>query len=106
MTELRRCPSTAVVVLIGPSGAGKSTIARTWPASQVLSLDALCEVVSDDFPVNFSVLKRTPPSGARPAHPAPAPRPGPPRPLRQRRSPTTVTEVSPVALPDARSLTG
>ncbi|MBB5109175.1 putative kinase [Streptomyces spectabilis] len=39
------------MVLIGPSGAGKSTLARTWPASQVLSLDALREVVSDDFPV-------------------------------------------------------
>lgn len=38
----------ALVVLIGPSGAGKSTIASTWPASQVLSLDALREVVSDD----------------------------------------------------------
>ncbi|MEU7384175.1 MULTISPECIES: ATP-binding protein [unclassified Streptomyces] len=38
----------SVVVLIGPSGAGKSTIAHTWPASQVLSLDALRETVSDD----------------------------------------------------------
>ncbi|MEU5583019.1 ATP-binding protein [Streptomyces huasconensis] len=41
-------PEHSLVVLIGPSGAGKSTIARTWPASQVLSLDALREVVSDD----------------------------------------------------------
>ncbi|MFJ5680290.1 AAA family ATPase [Streptomyces sp. NPDC093097] len=37
-----------LVVLIGPAGAGKSTLARTWPASQVLSLDALREAVSDD----------------------------------------------------------
>uniref|UniRef100_UPI0036716767 AAA family ATPase n=1 Tax=Bacillus tropicus TaxID=2026188 RepID=UPI0036716767 len=41
-------PEHSVVVLIGPSGAGKSTLAGTWPASQVLSLDALREVVSDD----------------------------------------------------------
>ncbi|MFJ1804505.1 AAA family ATPase [Streptomyces sp. NPDC088180] len=41
-------PEHSLVVLIGPSGAGKSTIARTWPASQVLSLDALREVVSDN----------------------------------------------------------
>jgi predicted kinase len=51
MTELicyPPMPEHSLVVLIGPSGAGKSTIARTWPASQVLSLDALREVVSDD----------------------------------------------------------
>ncbi|MEW2497561.1 ATP-binding protein [Streptomyces nodosus] len=50
MTELiyPEMPEHSVVVLIGPSGAGKSTIARTWPASQVLSLDALRETVSDD----------------------------------------------------------
>ncbi|MFE9770022.1 AAA family ATPase [Streptomyces sp. NPDC005808] len=41
-------PESCLVVLIGASGAGKSTIARTWPASQVLSLDALREAVSDD----------------------------------------------------------
>lgn len=41
-------PKHSLVVLIGASGAGKSTIARTWPASQVLSLDALRETVSDD----------------------------------------------------------
>ncbi|MGW2841832.1 AAA family ATPase [Streptomyces sp. NPDC001493] len=41
-------PEHSLVVLIGASGAGKSTIARTWPASQVLSLDALRETVSDD----------------------------------------------------------
>ncbi|MGA4844757.1 AAA family ATPase [Streptomyces sp. G5(2025)] len=41
-------PEHSLVVLIGPSGAGKSTIARTWPNSRVLSLDALREVVSDD----------------------------------------------------------
>ncbi|MEU9594391.1 ATP-binding protein [Streptomyces sp. NPDC048193] len=50
MTELiyPQMPEHSLVVLIGPSGAGKSTIARTWPASQVLSLDALRETVSDD----------------------------------------------------------
>ncbi|MER5341560.1 AAA family ATPase [Streptomyces mirabilis] len=36
------------MVLIGASGAGKSTLAGTWPASQVLSLDAMREAVSDD----------------------------------------------------------
>ncbi|CAL9676022.1 AAA family ATPase [Streptomyces sp. enrichment culture] len=41
-------PEHSLVVLIGPSGAGKSTLAATWPASQVLSLDALRETVSDD----------------------------------------------------------
>ncbi|MCX4784476.1 ATP-binding protein [Streptomyces sp. NBC_01264] len=41
-------PEHSLVVLIGPSGAGKSTLAGTWPASQVLSLDSLREVVSDD----------------------------------------------------------
>ncbi|MEU0630610.1 ATP-binding protein [Streptomyces sp. NPDC005989] len=41
-------PEHSLVVLIGPSGAGKSTLASTWPASQVLSLDALRETVSDD----------------------------------------------------------
>nr|WP_307950692.1 AAA family ATPase [Streptomyces sp. CBG9] len=48
-------PAHSLVILIGPSGAGKSTLARTWPASQVLSLDALREVVADDFSVKFSV---------------------------------------------------
>lgn len=50
MTELiyPQMPEHSLVVLIGPSGAGKSTIAGTWPASQVLSLDSLREVVSDD----------------------------------------------------------
>ncbi|WP_434600225.1 AAA family ATPase [Streptomyces sp. A5-4] len=37
-----------LVVLIGASGAGKSTLAGTWPASQVLSLDALRGAVADD----------------------------------------------------------
>uniref|UniRef100_UPI003F4951C0 AAA family ATPase n=1 Tax=Streptomyces achromogenes TaxID=67255 RepID=UPI003F4951C0 len=41
-------PEHSLVVLIGPSGAGKSTLAATWHASQVLSLDALRETVSDD----------------------------------------------------------
>ena len=50
MTELiyPQMPENSLVVLIGPSGAGKTTIANTWPASQVLSLDALRETVSDD----------------------------------------------------------
>lgn len=59
MTELicyPPMPEHSLVVLIGPSGAGKSTLARTWPASQVLSLDALREAVSDDFSVKSSVL--------------------------------------------------
>ncbi|MGQ7754419.1 AAA family ATPase (plasmid) [Streptomyces sp. WC2508] len=41
-------PEHSLVVLIGPSGTGKNTLANTWPASQVLSLDALREVVSND----------------------------------------------------------
>ncbi|MFI1312804.1 AAA family ATPase [Streptomyces albidoflavus] len=41
-------PEKGLLVLIGASGAGKSTLARTWPASQVLSLDALRGTVSDD----------------------------------------------------------
>nr|WSW64521.1 ATP-binding protein [Streptomyces sp. NBC_00998] len=53
-------PDACLVVLIGASGAGKSTLARTWPASQVLSLDILREVVSDDFSVKSSVLSVSP----------------------------------------------
>ncbi|MEU8480358.1 ATP-binding protein [Streptomyces hygroscopicus] len=41
-------PERALIVLIGASGAGKSTLASTWPASQILSLDALRGTVSDD----------------------------------------------------------
>ncbi|MER8226038.1 ATP-binding protein [Streptomyces sp. NPDC094143] len=41
-------PENALIVLIGASGAGKSTLARTWPASQILSLDGLRGMVSDD----------------------------------------------------------
>ncbi|MFJ3658294.1 AAA family ATPase [Streptomyces nigra] len=41
-------PENGLVVLIGASGAGKTTLARTWPASQVLSLDGLRGAVSDD----------------------------------------------------------
>ncbi|GGW17186.1 AAA family ATPase [Streptomyces globisporus] len=61
MTELvyPEMPQHSLVVLIGPSGAGKSTLAATWPASQVLSLDALREAISDDFSVKFSMLSRT-----------------------------------------------
>jgi predicted kinase len=50
-------PEHSLVVLLGPSGAGKSTLAATWPASQILYLDALRETVSDDFSVKFSVLR-------------------------------------------------
>lgn len=58
MTSLTypQLPESCLVVLIGVSGAGKSTLAGTWPASQVLSLDALREAVSDDFSVKSSVL--------------------------------------------------
>ncbi|WP_217239827.1 ATP-binding protein [Streptomyces sp. AC555_RSS877] len=50
MTSLTypQLPESCLVVLIGASGAGKSTLAGTWPASQVLSLDALRGAVSDD----------------------------------------------------------
>ncbi|MFJ5212766.1 AAA family ATPase [Streptomyces nigra] len=41
-------PRNGLIVLIGASGAGKTTLARTWPASQVLSLDGLRGAVSDD----------------------------------------------------------
>jgi ABC-type enterochelin transport system ATPase subunit len=51
-------PETCLVVLIGASGAGKSTLAATWPASQVLSLDAMREAVSDDFSPKLDVLRR------------------------------------------------
>jgi predicted kinase len=52
-------PETCLLVLIGPSGAGKSTLAATWPASQVLSLDAMREAVSDNFSVAFAVLSQS-----------------------------------------------
>ena len=46
-TELQ--PSqTALVVLIGASGAGKTTLAGTWSPTQVVSLDQLRGVMSDD----------------------------------------------------------
>ncbi|MEV4341031.1 AAA family ATPase [Streptomyces sp. NPDC049590] len=48
MTVYPPMPEHSLVVLIGPSGAGKSTLAATCTASQVLSLDALREAVSDD----------------------------------------------------------
>ncbi|WP_369180993.1 AAA family ATPase [Streptomyces mutabilis] len=41
-------PENGLIVLIGASGSGKSTLARTWPVSQVLSLDDLRGTVSDD----------------------------------------------------------
>lgn len=44
-----RLPAGALVVLIGPSGSGKSTLAqRHFPASGVLSSDALRAMVADD----------------------------------------------------------
>ncbi|MFD8110207.1 hypothetical protein [Streptomyces microflavus] len=60
MTELiyPPMPENSLVVLIVPSGAGKSTFARTWPASQVLSLDALREAVSNDFSVKSNLSRR------------------------------------------------
>lgn len=48
LTEAPEFPDAALVVLIGPSGAGKSTLAASWPATQVLSLDGLRGMVSDD----------------------------------------------------------
>jgi predicted kinase len=51
-------PENGLVVLIGASGAGKSTLAGTWPATQVLSLDALR---GDDFSVKFNVLSERAP---------------------------------------------
>jgi len=48
MPQYPELPDNALIVLIGASGAGKSTLASTWPASQVLSLDGLRGVVSDD----------------------------------------------------------
>jgi predicted kinase len=41
-------PEHALLVLIGPSGAGKSTLASTWPPTQVVSLDTLRGVMSDN----------------------------------------------------------
>ncbi|QKZ18607.1 ATP-binding protein [Streptomyces chartreusis] len=41
-------PKNALLVLIGASGSGKSTLARTWPSSQVVSLDRLRGVMADD----------------------------------------------------------
>lgn len=41
-------PKNALVVLIGASGSGKSTLAATWPPHQVVSLDGLRGVMSDD----------------------------------------------------------
>ncbi|MFI5726913.1 hypothetical protein [Streptomyces cyaneofuscatus] len=49
-------PDPSLVCLIGAAGSGKSTWAATWPATQVLELDKLRALVSDDFSVKFSVL--------------------------------------------------
>lgn len=40
-------PEPALIVLIGASGSGKTTLASTWPATQVLELDAFRAMVSD-----------------------------------------------------------
>lgn len=37
----------ALIVMIGASGSGKSTLASSWPATQVLELDAFRAMVSD-----------------------------------------------------------
>jgi len=59
MTSLTypQLPEKALIVLIGASGAGKSTLARTWPTSQVLSLDALRGWVRDDFSAKLTALQ-------------------------------------------------
>ncbi|GAA2417955.1 AAA family ATPase [Streptomyces mauvecolor] len=41
-------PDPALIVMIGASGSGKTTLASTWPATQVLELDAFRAMVSDD----------------------------------------------------------
>ncbi|MFD7667773.1 AAA family ATPase [Streptomyces sp. NPDC059788] len=41
-------PDPALIVLIGAAGSGKSTWAHTWPSTQVLELDQLRAMVSDD----------------------------------------------------------
>lgn len=41
-------PEPSLIVLIGASGSAKSTLARTWPASYRLELDAYRELVSGD----------------------------------------------------------
>ncbi|MFH9757299.1 hypothetical protein [Streptomyces griseus] len=49
-------PDPALVCLIGSAASGKSTLARRWAETQVLELDWFRAMVSDDFPVKFSVL--------------------------------------------------
>ncbi|KOT79209.1 hypothetical protein ADK70_31530 [Streptomyces rimosus subsp. pseudoverticillatus] len=56
-------PDPALIVLIGAAGSGKSTWASTWPSTQVLELDQLRAMVSDDFPVKLSVLRNLARSG-------------------------------------------
>ncbi len=51
-------PDPALIVLIGAAGSGKSTLASSWPATQVLELDAFRAMVSDSFSVKFCVLSR------------------------------------------------
>ncbi|MEU1600456.1 hypothetical protein ABZ468_48845 [Streptomyces sp. NPDC005708] len=45
-------PERVLVVTLGASGAGKTTLTATWPASQVLFLDALRGAVSDLFGIH------------------------------------------------------
>ncbi|MET8724098.1 ATP-binding protein [Streptomyces misionensis] len=40
-------PDPALIVMIGASGSGKSTLASSWPATQVLELDAFRAMVAD-----------------------------------------------------------
>ncbi|HBF79353.1 MAG TPA: ATP/GTP-binding protein [Streptomyces sp.] len=40
-------PDPALIVMIGASGSGKTTLANSWPATQVLELDAFRAMVSD-----------------------------------------------------------
>ncbi|MFE6985833.1 AAA family ATPase [Streptomyces griseus] len=40
-------PDPSLIVMIGASGSGKSTLASSWPATQVLELDAFRAMVSD-----------------------------------------------------------
>ncbi|WP_331737316.1 ATP-binding protein (plasmid) [Streptomyces sp. NBC_00984] len=41
-------PDPALIVMIGASGSGKSTLASSWPATQVLELDAFRAMIADD----------------------------------------------------------
>ncbi|MFJ3339401.1 hypothetical protein [Streptomyces sp. NPDC086766] len=53
-------PEPAVIALIGVNGSGQSALARTWPASYRLELDAYRERVSGYFSVKSNVLSQRP----------------------------------------------